>query len=141
MTLYPVEKQLGLLENALRTFKSESNDRGVSVLTSVFYKAVFKEAAETESQENFAKLLAHARDIWLPETLNCLKDDTKYILDIVESLSTSLSLLSFLFFLERKTDLGAESVLYRQEFVDKANSEYFDSLSHTIEAGMQSLDE
>ena len=67
--------QLRILEKALEVFQSENNDRGVSVLTSVLYKALFKEAGSTPESEEMVSLLSHAKDVWFPKTLNCLQDE------------------------------------------------------------------
>lgn len=46
-------------------------------------------------------LLAHVKDTWLPQTLNPMRDEESFILDIVDSLGSSLSLLCFVFSLEK----------------------------------------
>ena len=72
---YAVSIQLRVLEKALEVFQSENNDRGVSVLTSVLYKSLFKEAGNTPESEEMVSLLRHAKDYWFPKTLNCLQDE------------------------------------------------------------------
>ena len=67
--------QLRVLEKALEAFQNENNDRGVSVLTSVLYKSLFKEAGNTPESEEMVLLLRHAKDYWFPKTLNCLQDE------------------------------------------------------------------
>lgn len=97
---YKISVRLPLLESTLEAFQKQGNDRGVSVLTSVFYKGLFKEAANGD-MEDLKQLLRHASEVWFPKTLNCLRDEDKFILDLVDSLSTSLALLQFVFFLEK----------------------------------------
>lgn len=60
----------------------------------------------------------------MPRTLDCLRNEDKYILDIIESLATSLGLLTFLFFMEKKGANGAE-ILYTSKFVEECNATYF----------------
>lgn len=98
------------------------------MLSSVFYKSLFKQAAKAKDSDTLTSLLTNAKDVWLPKTLNCLKDDSTYILDIMESLATSLSLLIFLFFLEKNNSESASKVLYNRVFVDKLNSTYFEPM-------------
>ena len=76
--------------------QKDNNDRGVSVLTSVFFKALFVDEAA-----HLRTLLELAREFWFKNTLNCLKDDDKYILEIVGSISQSMSLLLYLLTLEK----------------------------------------
>jgi hypothetical protein len=49
LNCYSVSLQLGILDEKLDAFQLEENDRGVSVLTSVFYKALFKEAVKSKN--------------------------------------------------------------------------------------------
>ena len=59
----------------LLNFKKAGNDHGVSMLTSFFYKTLFKEAAEEDADSDDLKnLLMHARDIWFPMTLGSLSN-------------------------------------------------------------------
>ena len=50
-------------------------------------------------------MLELARDFWFKNTLDPLKDDSKYILEIVETLSTSMSLLLYLLNLEKNSNI------------------------------------
>ena len=59
----------------------------------------------------------------------------------MESLATALSLLLFLFFLERNSSKAAQKVLYNQETVDTLNSKYFEPMVQTLLAGQSTLDE
>ena len=86
MNCYSISLQLSILEEKLDAFQLEGNDRGVSVLTSVFYKALFKEAVKAKNFDELAVLLRHSKDTWFPKTLNYLRDEEKFILDIIESL-------------------------------------------------------
>lgn len=67
-------------------------------------------------------------------------DEDKFILDIVDSLSTSLALLLFLFFYEKNNAPEAQ-IMYTTAFVNKLNSAYFEPLVHTLSAGTSTLDE
>ena len=49
LNCYSVSLQLGILDEKLDAFQLEENDRGVSVLTSVFYKALLKEAVKSKN--------------------------------------------------------------------------------------------
>jgi hypothetical protein len=68
--------------------------------------------------------------------LDCLKDDTKFILDISEQLHASLGLYIFLVSLERKSGV---SIVSEQQHLVKVRSNYFEPLHHTSEAGLESL--
>lgn len=59
----------------------------------------------------------------------------------MESLATSLSLLLFLFFLEKNNSQGVAKVLYSQEYIDQLNSTYFEPMVQTLMAGQSTLDE
>ena len=48
LSCYSIPVQIDLLESQLESFQKDSNDRGVSVMTSVFYKALFKSATAEE---------------------------------------------------------------------------------------------
>ena len=76
--------------------QGDNNDRGLSILTSVFFKAQFR-----EESEHIRTLIELARDFWFKNTLDCLKDESKYILDIVATLSQSMALLLYLLNLEK----------------------------------------
>ena len=60
------------------------------MLTSLFFKRLF-----VEEKEHVRTLLELARDYWLRLTLNSV-DEELFILDIIDSLSASLNLLSYL---------------------------------------------
>ena len=81
--IYSIPAQCKVLEEQLNTFQKENNDKGISVITSVFYKPLFRSATAEEQPA----LLKHARDIWLPQTLNPLYNEDKFVLDIVDSLA------------------------------------------------------
>jgi hypothetical protein len=70
--------------------------------------------------------------------LDCLKDESKFILEISEQIHTSLGLYIFLVSLERKSNLAILSDL---QHTTKARNQYFEPLNHTIEAGLQSLEQ
>ena len=69
----------------------------MSILTSVFFKALF-----TDEAEHLRTLLELSREFWFKNTLNCLKDEDKYILEIIATLSQSMALLMYLLMLEKK---------------------------------------
>lgn len=96
---------MALLEATLQALKTTNNDRAISILTQTFYKSYFK------ADPDLSIWLAHARDYWLPQTLDCLKDDSKFILEISEQIHTSLGLYIFLVSLERKSNLAILSDL------------------------------
>ena len=114
----------------------DGNDRGVSVMTSVFYKPLFNQANADEAPA----LIRHARDTWLPQTLNCLYDEDSFILDMVESLTSSLALLVFVFQYEKKNVPGSK-LFYSQYYIDTLQDLYFEPLMHIIESSQQLLDE
>ena len=56
-------------------FQRAGNDQGVSTLTLFFYKALFKEAAETHpADDDLRVLLRHASKVWFPKTLGSLEN-------------------------------------------------------------------
>ena len=59
---------------------------------------------------------------------------------MIDSLASSLSVLSFLFFLEKNNAPDAQ-ILYTTSFVDSLNSAYFEPMVHTMSAGMSSLND
>ena len=73
----------------------EKNDRGVSMLTSLFYKRLF-----VEEKEHVRTVLEMTRDYWFKITLNSVHEEL-FILDIVNQLQTNLSLLSYLLNFEK----------------------------------------
>ena len=83
-------------------------------------------------------MLNHAKDKWLPETLDCLKDESRFILEINEQLQTSLGLYIHMVTLERKSNL---SIISAESHINHVRKHYFEPLYHTIEAGLQSLEE
>ena len=99
----------------------------MSVLTSVFYKSLFKEASKSQAIDDLKVLLRHAEQVWFPKTLNCLQDESKFILEIIDSLATSLALLLFLFFMERNKAPDAQ-ILYTNACIERLNSQYFEPL-------------
>jgi len=52
--------------------------------------------------EDLKTILTHTRDTWLPRTLNPMRDEETFILEIIDSLGSSLSLLCYAFSLEKK---------------------------------------
>ena len=80
--------RLELYTKLLMVEINNNNDIGVSVLTSMLYKIEFK----NDDPEVLPKLLAHARDVWLPKTLEFLGENSKHILEICDSLSSNLGL-------------------------------------------------
>lgn len=85
--------------------------------------------------------MTHAKNVWLPKTLNCLRDDDKFILDLMDSLASSLSLLVFIFFYEKNNAPASTHVMYTAEYANSLNTAYFEPLVHTLEAGISSLDD
>ena len=88
-TLYSANAQVSILEPLLKEEQRGKNDRGISVLTSVLYKSLFRKAFadQDESKSELRVLLEHAKNFWFVETLDCLRDEDKFILQIVDSLS------------------------------------------------------
>ena len=79
-----------------------------------------------------------ARDFWFKNTLNCLKDDSKYILEIVETLSTSMALLLFLLILEKNENIQPP-MLREVSSLRQIRKEYLTPLVYTMQAGMEGL--
>ena len=88
--LYSLGPKTNLLKDTLSRLQVDKNDRGISLLTSLFFKRLF-----VEEKEHVRTLLELARDYWLRLTLNSV-DEELFILDIIDSLSASLNLLSYL---------------------------------------------
>ena len=123
---FHTKPRLQLLDATLAALKQAGNDRAIAILTQTFYKAQFKNDGDLAM---LATWLAHARDHWLPQTLDCLKDDSKFILDISEQLQSALGLYVGLIALERKCGL---TVLSDPQHIAHARQKYFEALHHTI---------
>lgn len=123
---YAVPIHLQLLENALTKFQSDKNDTGVCILTSVFYKEIFKQQAN--DSEALKALLVHMRDTWLPQTLDPMRNEDSYILEILDSLAAALNVLSFAFNLELQKAPEAQ-VLNSSNFLDSLSQKYFEPLT------------
>jgi hypothetical protein len=123
-----------LFRDIFAQLNTNKNDRGISVLTSQFLKHV----PDSKALLDFSKELFET-------TLNPLKDESVYILDLTERIQASLNLFYFLVIRERsllsKGEL-AEPILTEKEYLDKTiRTGYFESLARTIQAGLMSVDE
>ena len=127
-----------LLEEEMRG----KNDRGVSVLTSVLYKSLFKRSLELhdETFSEFRLLLTHAKDYWFKNTLDALRDEDTFILSIVDSLGQSLSLLMNLYLMEKHIKI-TPPILTSPEHIVTINEKYFEPLVQTLAAGLTTLEE
>ena len=127
--------RINLLKDCLAKLQKDNNDRGVSVLTSVFFKILFR-----DEPEQMRVLLEVTREFWLKNTLNCLRDEDKYILDIVATLQQSMALLQYLLILEKRENIQPP-MLREIKSLRQIRKEYLEPLVHTIDAGMKSIDE
>ena len=66
LSVYTPQLQFRILEDQLAKFQAENNDKGVNILSSVFYKAVFKRSKAEGNETETRCILEHARDTWLP---------------------------------------------------------------------------
>ena len=137
---YSLPIHLEQLEAVQEKFVFDKNDRGVSVLNQVFYRVACKRVAEAGRPDDIVTYLTHARDVWLPRTLNPLKDEEQYVLEILDSLSTGLSLLCYLYSFERNQALDTK-ILTASAYLDSLNATYFEPLTQTLTAGQSSLEE
>jgi len=134
-SFYLPTARLALFDSLLEFLQGENNDLGIGVLTASFYKTQFT----TAQPSDLKAMLEHARDVWLPQTLDPLKNEDKFILEIVESLQASLSLFVTLVSLERKD--GGIKVLTASEELEKCKTKYLEPIKQTVEAGLSSLEE
>ena len=105
------------------------------MLTSFFYKSLFKEAAELHpGEDDLRVLLTHAKDVWFPKTLGSLQDQEKFILELLESLKASLDLLLYLFFFESRNAPDLQ-ILYQPSFASTLNLTYFEPILHALSPG------
>ena len=86
-------------------------------------------------------LLTYARDNWFKETMDCLKDEDVYILDIVEMLHYSVSLWTHLAIVERRMDDPDLVILTAPDQLKHAKEKYIDPMVQTIAAGRQTLED
>lgn len=102
------------------------------MLTSFFYKALFKEAAETHpADDDLVVMLLHAQEIWFPKTLGSLKNQEKFILELLDSLKASMDLLLYLFFFELR-NAPEQQIIHSASFVATLNPTYFEPLLHAL---------
>ena len=137
---YSLPIHLEQLEAQQEKFIFDKNDRGVSVLNEVFYRVACKRVSRMEGSDEMVTYLTHARDTWIPRTLNPLQDEESYVLDLLDSLSSGLSLLCYLFSFER-TQAPEAQILTSSAFLDSLNATYFEPLTQTLQAGQSSLQE
>ena len=76
--MHTVPARLELLSKMLLILKEKNNDYGISVLTSILYKSEFKDP----QTKDILPLLTHAKDFWLPKTLDVLGENAPFILEI-----------------------------------------------------------
>jgi hypothetical protein len=136
LQLHTVPARLELLSKMLLKLKEKNNDYAISILTSILYKSEFKDP----STEDMPKLLSHAKDFWLPKTLDVLGENAPFILEIQDSLQSSLGLYITCIVLERKMEAADHLISSPQTRAD-FSTRFFDPLVNTIEAGFTSLKE
>ena len=102
------------------------------MLTSLFFKRLF-----VEEKEHVRTLLELARDYWLRLTLNSV-DEELFILDIIDSLSASLNLLSYLLRFE-VTECIDPPIVRDPKAMHALRRDLLAPMVHTIEAGYTSL--
>lgn len=78
-------------------------------------------------------------------TLDPMKDDNSYILDLTERISASLNLYCYLVSKEKnyiKLGIFKEPILTESKYKDETiRKKYFESLAHTIQAGLSGIEE
>ena len=131
--LYSLGCKTSLLKDTMIRLQKDNNDRGVSVLTSVFFKRLF-----VEESEHIRTLLELARDFWFMNTLDSLRDDKKYILDILASTQQSMALLIYLLMLEKKQNIQPP-LLRSAKSLRNISKTYLSPLVQIIQAGMDSV--
>ena len=132
--LYSLGPKTNLLKDTLSRLQVDKNDRGISLLTSLFFKRLF-----VEEKEHVRTLLELARDYWLRLTLNSV-DEEIFILDIIDSLSASLNLLSYLLRFE-VTEFIDPPIVRDPKGIHALRRDVLAPMVHTIEAGYTSLQE
>ena len=104
------------------------------MLNEVFYRVACKRVSRSQGSPEMLTYLTHARDTWIPRTLNPLKDEESYVLDLLDSLSSGLSLLCYLFSFER-TQAPEAQILTSSAYLDSLNATFFEPLTQTLQAG------
>jgi len=113
----------------------EQNDRAIGLLISQFFKDDFK-----LFDPHFAKEASGLLDLWM----NCLKDDSPFILDYSERITSALNLFLYLNLCERKRLEKGEgdpekANFSKKEVIESIKKQYLDVLVRTVEAGLTAI--
>ena len=118
---------------------SDGNDRGLSLLTSFYYKPLFDRSPHPTA------FLQHAKSEIFGVLLNALDDGRPYILEQTERLQAGLNLYVYLRLRERvliKNGAVDEPVVGEETWVrETVRKGWLDPLAHAIEAGHGSVEE
>ncbi|CDW80555.1 UNKNOWN [Stylonychia lemnae] len=139
LKMYTTEGQIRIFTYIFSILDDEKNDRGTSVLMSQFYKNF------TDSSVEIFKSYAESVKEVFELTLDCLKDETIYILDLTERIQASLNLFWYMITRERyylKQGQITEAILSDSKYLDDVmRKKYFENLAKTIQAGLSGLDD
>eukprot|EP00347_Sterkiella_histriomuscorum_P018080 403346866 len=139
INMYSVDAQIRIFNYIFNVLDDEKNDRAISILISQFYKNFMI----SQGDEAFIKYLQNTKEELFDLTLDCMKDDSVYILDLTERIQASLNLYWFIVMREKnmikegKMDqpVITESAYYNETLRRK----YFEAMAQTIQAGLSGL--
>ncbi len=131
--------QLRIFTYLYQILSSDGNDRGLSLLTSLYYKPIFDRSPQPNS------FLQHAKSEIFDILLNALEEGRPYILEQTERLQAGLNLYVYFRIRERvliKNGTITEPVVGEESWVrDTVRKEWLEPMAHAIEAGYSSVQE
>ena len=125
LNLYTALPRIRMYNYLYQILDDDKNDRGISILTSSFYK----EECEKEPKE----FLENTKEIF-EQTLDSLKDDT-FILDVSERIHASLNLYMYIVKREPiliKNGIINAPIISDQKYKDQINKKFFEPMQRTI---------
>ena len=94
LSLYDDIPRVRILIYLYNILSEEKNDRGLAILTSQYFKPL--------SERNIAPYLKEAREEVFDILLNCLKDDSPYILEMTDRIQAGINLYIYMTLTERR---------------------------------------
>jgi hypothetical protein len=94
LSLYDDIPRIRILIYLYNILSEEKNDRGLAILTSQYFKPL--------SERNLVPYLKEAREEVFDILLNCLKDDSPYILEMTDRIQAGINLYIYMTLTERR---------------------------------------
>ena len=127
LSLYDDLPRVRILIYLFNILSEEKNDRGLSILTSHYFKPL--------CEKNAVPYLREAREEVFDILLNCLKDNSPYILEMTDRIQAGINLYIYMTLTERrkiKEGVIQEAIVTDYAWRDKVMKPILEGIARTV---------